>query len=1007
MFGNRRFKHVGIALLLGGACACSQQKAKGIDFDSAGFDGFDETHFDLLASDCSYSSGDMTLTVAAGETAYVFKRSADGKTVANANIAGAECTVGSTNKIFINGGTGDQKVIIDFYYGTFNLATTAIPNIQVNLGAGTGDAVKIRGTTGADLVTLGTNTANSTSYFALGTVGGTARTMADISMLGVESVVVSTGAGNDTITGQGGAAVGSTTTTTVGPLDGSISLTIYGGDGNDTITSGGLSSGGAHNALWGGTGDDYFVQQALLAADSIFGGAGTDTVDYSGRTSAVRVTLGGTTAATAATGSFTCAATANITDNDSFTIAADATHSETFAYNKTGAGAHAAGSVTCPAQSAFVDNDYFTISDGTHAKIFYYQKTGAATGQIDCVAPSLLVDNDWFVLHDGTNDVAFEYDVSGTAIALHGGHLIHISGLVAAGTAADVATATYNAINGLHGASTLTISAAAPTDAHIYLTNDTIGTAGNINIDKTVAESTFTVSGMSGGAAFSTIAGDVGGVPININVNSHVTMTAVQVAAATFAAISGAHGVGFTVTATNPGGTAIIPLRNDATGTLGNVAIDTTAMAAVGFSKVGMANGAASFVESAGNLAANGGGGAIIIPVSAVTTASAVCGLTYSAISGAHDATAFAVTATNPAGAITIPLVNDTPGVAGNQAITRSAGVSFTVVGMHNATAAIANDDGDIASAEGDSIDANVENVIGSNCSTVGDIIDASQSDTVHVLQGMDGPDTLIGGNLGHANYLYGGKGNDTLIGGGVADFLVGGDGDDVLQGGLGNDSINGGGINCFAAASASAPYVPFVNTTTCSTTVATASTTAGSDTIDYSDRTVGTQALWVDLTNLTDCSVHKMGEISISECDVIVTSGSPAVASVKNIRGGAGDDHLAGDARDNIIWGGAGIDHIFGGLGNDALYGEAGNDVICGMDCTNTALTTAQIAAGVTDNDYIVGGPGTNTLDGDDGLDTMDSSQGTNDLVDCGLGDGDISLPSGTELVAPASCEL
>jgi Ca2+-binding RTX toxin-like protein len=235
----------------------------------------------------------------------------------------------------------------------------------------------------------------------------------------------------------------------------------------------------------------------------------------------------------------------------------------------------------------------------------------------------------------------------------------------------------------------------------------------------------------------------------------------------------------------------------------------------------------------------------------------------------------------------------------------------------------------------------------------------------------------------------------------------VGGDGDDVLQGGLGNDSINGGGINCFAAASASAPYVPFVNTTTCSTTVATASTTAGSDTIDYSDRTVGTQALWVDLTNLTDCSVHKMGEISISECDVIVTSGSPAVASVKNIRGGAGDDHLAGDARDNIIWGGAGIDHIFGGLGNDALYGEAGNDVICGMDCTNTALTTAQIAAGVTDNDYIVGGPGTNTLDGDDGLDTMDSSQGTNDLVDCGLGDGDISLPSGTELVAPASCEL
>ena len=990
MFGKRRFSQLGLALLLGGACACGQQqKSKGIDFDSASFEGFDETHFDLLAADCVLNgAGDMTLAMGANETAYLFKRSADGKVVANASIAGSECTTSITNKITITGAAGDQKVILDYYSGVFAAATTTTPNITIDLGAGTGDTVKIRGTAGADLVTLGTR--GTTSYFSLNTVGGT-RAFADVAMTGVENIMLSTGPGNDTITGQGGTAVGSTTALPVVALDGAITLTVWGGDGDDTITSGALSVG-TRNVLYGGAGNDLFLQQAAFAADTINGGAGTDTVDYGIRTTGVRVTLGATTAAAAATGSFSCAAKAAITDNDSFQIFSDATHSKTFAYNKTGAGVAASGSITCPAKNAFADNDFFSLGDGTHTKRFYYQKTAnaPATGSIDCIAPTLIVDNDWFVLHDGVHTVTFEYDQSGTAVATHGGHLIHIQPLVAAGTDADVATATANAIIAQHGAG-LTITAAIPNDKTVHLTNDANGTVGNVAIDENVADATFVVHGMTGGTIFAASGGNASpAIPIDI---SGVT-TNFAVASATYTAILGAHAAGLTVTATDPAGSsAAIALVNDAVGTLGNVAIDITGVSAVGFSKTGMASGSAAFVKSAGNIAAS----ATVIDISGATTAAQVCAATYTSVHGAHTAVggALSVAATDPSGATTIALVNDTVGVAGNVPMVLSTGAPFSAIGMRNGVTAAINDDGELAASEADSINGEVENIIGSSAA---DTIDASQVDTIHVLMGMGGNDTLIGGP-GHTNYLYGGAGDDKLYGGGVADFLFGGTGDDLLQGGLGNDTIDGGGVNCVAAVSVTPP-VPFAPAA-CTTAIATAPTIgAGSDTIDYSDRTVGTQALYVDLTNLTNCLTHKMGEVSTSECDVIVSGGTPVVASVKNIRGGAGDDTLIGDSRANIIWGGAGNDIIDGSYGNDAIYGEAGNDNIRGGPDTNIS------SPATTDDDYINGGIGTNTLNGGDGIDTIDSSSGA-DAVDCGAGDGDINVPSGNESPAVQNCEF
>jgi Ca2+-binding RTX toxin-like protein len=851
MFGSREVRNLGLSLLLGGAVACSSEATKsgsGFDFDPAGFDGFEQKHLPLLSTDCSYANDDMldniTITVAANETAYIFKRASDNKIVANANYGANECTVAVGKTITFTGGAGDQKVIIDFYSGIYTAALTSAQNVVVNLGGGTGDMVEVRTTTANDLVTMGTNV--GTSYLTLSTVG-TAKTTPDITMTGVESILVSTGAGNDNISGQGGTA-----TPGAGPVDGNISLTIYGGDGDDTIMSGATSLNSVFNALYGGAGNDFFPQRDELGSDDIYGGAGVDTVDYGTRTSAIRATLGGTTAAVPATGSITCVPTTSIADNDYFVIpwAAGGGNSKRFAYQVT-ADAYQTGSITCDAQTNLSDNDYFSITDGTNTAIF-------------------------------------EYDVSGTAVPTHGGTLIDVSG-------------------------------------------DTT--------DIDVCASTYTV--VAAGLLAETVA----------------------------------------ITPTDPAGTATIALTADVYGSLN--AIDNTGAGLVSISQF-----AGGFVESVANRTAS----ATIIDVSGVSTGPAVCNLTYLSVLGAHNAVTFPITATDPAGTSYLALVNDTAGTAGNQAITKSG--NFTISGMTTGAAAIARDDGDTATPEGDNINAEIENVVGSSA---GDTIDGSGSDIVHVFLGMDGADTITGGP-GNVNYLYGGKGNDFLIGGGVVDYLFGGDNDDRLQGGLGNDAINGAGVNCVGtAATTAAPIMPFA-ISICTTGAAAAGTAATSDTIDYTDRTNPVR-VWLTQFNAPTCTApNYMGEGT--ECDNILGAGTPAAASVKNIRGGDGDDNLKGDGRDNAIYGGLGVDTINGGLGNDALYGGAGNDIINGNDGLN-----GSIALTLNDNDYINGGTGTNTLKGDDGLDTIDSSLGA-DAVSCGLGDGDIILSSGAESLV-SSCEL
>lgn len=99
-------------------------------------------------------------------------------------------------------------------------------------------------------------------------------------------------------------------------------------------------------------------------------------------------------------------------------------------------------------------------------------------------------------------------------------------------------------------------------------------------------------------------------------------------------------------------------------------------------------------------------------------------------------------------------------------------------------------DDG--APGEHDSIDSDIERVTGSEHA---DTLSPNPSFYSSQVQGMDGDDTIIG-NASDA-ILNGGTGNDTIHGGKGSEDVVGGLGDDALSGGAGWDSyVNGGSGN-------------------------------------------------------------------------------------------------------------------------------------------------------------------------------------------------------------------
>ncbi|MCB9729957.1 MAG: calcium-binding protein [Deltaproteobacteria bacterium] len=240
------------------------------------------------AGSSGYDSDTKTLTLALGGGVTEVVIAVPNKQLAvNHNPCvdsnGVALTTTSVKKIVVNGTTGDDEVIIDAAPGSFGGIFSVQGGITVDMGGGTGDAFKVRGSSGVDKWTVGVS--GSDTFFEL-----SGDKNADVMVSNAESFVIALGDGADTFTGAGGAISAAHLADGVTSLSAvTDDLVINGGAGNDTLTG-----GDGDDTISGGDGDDTFKAAAVAdGADTLAGGAGTDTADYSARTGDLTVTLDG------------------------------------------------------------------------------------------------------------------------------------------------------------------------------------------------------------------------------------------------------------------------------------------------------------------------------------------------------------------------------------------------------------------------------------------------------------------------------------------------------------------------------------------------------------------------------------------------------------------------------------------------------------------------------------------------------------------------------------------
>ena len=190
--------------------------------------------------------------------------------------------------------------------------------------------------------------------------------------------------------------------------------------------------------------------------------------------------------------------------------------------------------------------------------------------------------------------------------------------------------------------------------------------------------------------------------------------------------------------------------------------------------------------------------------------------------------------------------------------------------------------------------------------------------DTVALIDGGAGDDTIVGGELG--NDLIGGEGNDTLVGGKLDDWLFGEDGNDRLFAGAANYQFADGDIAATAAA---------------------LSVTGNGDLLDGGD---GDDVLYGS----------RGGDwLRGGDGSDVLHGGSGGDI----LDGGAGNDSgVNGEAR---LFGGGGTDQYVFGYGNgiDVVFDEADNSpaTVAGQDSLHRRLQ--QLAGGTLQRNWAGGG--------------------------------------------------
>ncbi|MBI5546354.1 MAG: hypothetical protein HY901_20905 [Deltaproteobacteria bacterium] len=300
------------------------------------------------------ATGALTVSLVAADVAIISKHPVSGAILVN-DVATPGATSTTVKTIAITAAGAVHTVIMDFANGTFAPGTATVPGITIDWGATAGiNAFKVRGSsTAADTVTAGQN--SSGAFAVSFNTDAYADIVFTNASKGTETYTFSLGGGNDIFGadavsavarfGASSTAMPATHAVTVygGPGDdqfqGGLGADFFYGDaGNDTFKGGTAHvagtktfAGGADTdtadysarpasvnlvlkadgsafsgqgvaelnkinsdveVLKGGAGNDtYTPDPAGLVGHAFYGGAGTDTADYSGVGAAVTVTM--------------------------------------------------------------------------------------------------------------------------------------------------------------------------------------------------------------------------------------------------------------------------------------------------------------------------------------------------------------------------------------------------------------------------------------------------------------------------------------------------------------------------------------------------------------------------------------------------------------------------------------------------------------------------------------------------------------------------------------------
>jgi len=283
-------------LALSGLAACGEEPSYGDNGDneeandnSDEYPGIDDDAISQLNGTCVFPENargtalqraTMTVTFN-GKGAALIRRSSDDKLTVNGYACTGDPDYTAVKRLVVTSAVSTDEadlpmsVILDYSGGIFASGGTVTGygtfiNQRTNQNQ---NSLKIKGTSGADNVSMGKHINRSTITY--GITMNNSDTKVDITTTNVQNFVFSLGDGDDTFTSVGKTGVrpsGGASSLNVMELPVDKTISIFGGAGNDTFNQGvttSLTSGG----------------------ETIYGGDGVDTVDYSGRTNDLIVSV--------------------------------------------------------------------------------------------------------------------------------------------------------------------------------------------------------------------------------------------------------------------------------------------------------------------------------------------------------------------------------------------------------------------------------------------------------------------------------------------------------------------------------------------------------------------------------------------------------------------------------------------------------------------------------------------------------------------------------------------